>query len=430
MIGSDYVNTSTNLLSPEQFDTTTDSRYNKDEVRCIAEASASQAIMNFMHLLSSDAAIFDNCTKQYSACPDMNGGQAMANRIKAQIKINGQKRWVCGSNVQDLVEKAIEASSSKPDISPLTLQEYAEDYMQRYKANGSIEHNTLTGYIGYLKNHIYPFFGAMPIASITVNDLQDYVNLKAATLSQKSIREHINLLRQIFAAAIEDELVDRNPCLSSRLQIIGSKSIKVMAYTEEEFAELEHLLPFLDGTNKLFLALSLYTGMRQGELFALQWEDIDLTQNLIHVTKAVEWACQNKGTIKSPKTENGVRTIIIIKQLADVLKPLNKPSGYVLTAERQEPDEPMSHQAVKRLNERIENAAKEHGCKTRFLSHRARHTVATFLNNAGADDVSITGIIGHSDVAFTKRQYANTQTVQLQRGMDKFSNYIQKIAAS
>ena len=90
----------------------------------------------------------------------------------------------------------------------------------------------------------------------------------------------------------------------------------------------------------------------------------------------------------------------------------------------------MSHQAVKRLNERIDNAAKKNGCKTRFLSHRARHTVATFLNNAVADDVSITGIIGHSDVAFNKRQYANTQTAQLQHGMNKFSNYIQKIAAS
>ncbi|MBQ4435763.1 MAG: tyrosine-type recombinase/integrase, partial [Clostridia bacterium] len=88
------------------------------------------------------------------------------------------------------------------------------------------------------------------------------------------------------------------------------------------------------------------------------------------------------------------------------------------------------HQGVKRLNERIEQIAEENGIKVKFLSHRARHTIATFLNNAGADDVSITGIIGHSDVAFTKRQYANTQTIQLQRGMDKLSDYIAKIAVS
>ena len=270
----------------------------------------------------------------------------------------------------------------------------------------------------------------MPIGTITVDVLQDYVNKKAQILSQKSIREHLNLMRQIFESAIEDQLIERNPCSSTRLQIVGAKSTKVMAYTEQEYHELERLLDYVTDTEKLFLALSLYTGMRQGELFALQWEDIDLEKDLIHVTKSVEWAAENQGRLKRPKTENGIRTIIIIPQLADVLTELKKESGYVLVADRQKEDEPMSHQGVKRLNERIEQIAEENGIKVKFLSHRARHTIATFLNNAGADDVSITGIIGHSDVAFTKRQYANTQTIQLQRGMDKLSDYIAKIAVS
>ena len=121
---------------------------------------------------------------------------------------------------------------------------------------------------------------------------------------------------------------------------------------------------------------------------------------------------------------------MIIPQLEVILKRLKQPTGYVLTSERQKDDGPMSHQGVKRLNERIRQISKANGIKTEFLSHRARHTIATFLNNAGADDVSITGIIGHSDVAFTKRQYANTQTIQLQRGMNKLSDYIAQIAAS
>ncbi len=146
-------------------------------------------------------------------------------------------------------------------------------------------------------------------------------------------------------------------------------------------------------------------------------------------TKAVEWAAQNKGCIKKPKTENGIRDIVIIRQLADILIPLKQSSGYVLRAERQKENEPMSRQGVKRLNERIGNIAKDNGIKVKFLSHYARHTLATFLNNAGADDVSITGIIGHSDVAFTKRQYANTQTRQLERGMERLSEYIAQISA-
>ena len=415
----------TNTIPAGRIDTATIAGYNEDDVRRIAQEAAQKAVAGFMSMMvSGGLAQLDNCMEQDAACPDENGGQAMASRIKAKISVNGKDLWITGHTIQELVSNALEANQNANKPVSVTFQEYADKYIKRYKSNGSVERNTQIGYLGYLKNHLYPFLGNMPIESITVDVIQDYINQKAETHSQKSIREHINLMRQIFDAAVEDNLIDRNPCTSSRLQIVGSKSTKVMAYTEEEFGELERLIGFLDGTEKLFVAMSLYTGMRQGELFALQWEDIDLQNNLIHVSKAVEWPGQNRGMIKEPKTENGIRIIVIIPKLAAFLKSMQHDTGYVLTADRQKDNEPMSHQAVKRLNERIGIVAKENGINVHFLSHRARHTVATFMNNAGADDVSITGIIGHSDVAFTKRQYANTQTTQLQRGMAKFADYI------
>ncbi len=248
-------------------------------------------------------------------------------------------------------------------------------------------------------------------------------------LTSKTIKEHLNLLRPIFEAAIEDGLIVKNPCTSTRVKIIGRKSKKVLAYTEAEFKQLEYLISRLDGSAKLFLALSLYTGMRQGEQFALRWENIDLDANVLQVTQAVAWPAQNQGIIKTPKTANGIRSIIIIPQLADILKQEYRPSGYVLTAAHETSDKPMTQQAVKCLKQKIADTAKANKISIRFLSHRARHTVATFMNNAGADDVSITGIIGHSDVAFTKRQYANVQKEQLERGMERFSNFVASIPA-
>ena len=88
-----------------------------------------------------------------------------------------------------------------------------------------------------------------------------------------------------------------------------------------------------------------------------------------------------------------------------------------------------TQQAVKCLKQKIADTAKANKILVNFLSHRARHTLATFMNNAGADDVSITGIIGHSDVAFTKRQYANVQKEQIERGMERFSNFVASIPA-
>jgi len=329
------------------------------------------------------------------------------NMSQVKVTINGKDQW-------------IETAA----VSQRTFRDYAEEYIHLYKENGSVQKNTLVGYNGYMKNHLLPFFGDMPLSDITPNRLQQYINLKSKQYTVKTISEHLNLLRPIFDAAVEDGLIPFNVCNSQRIKLVGRKSEKVLAYTEEEFKELESLLPRLTGTNQLFLALSLYTGMRQGELFALRWTDIYLDYDLIDVTKSVEWPGRNKGEIKEPKTDNGYRKICIMPQLHAILAAADCKDGYVLKGARQKSDEPMSHQAVKRLNDRINQAAEKYGIQTRFLSHRARHTIATFMNNAGVDDVTITHTVGHSDASFTRRQYMNHQAKQVRRGMDRLSKYL------
>ena len=348
----------------------------------------------------------------------------MTSRIKAKITINGQAQWVCGESAQKLADNIMNITSQPKHVKSITFAEYANKYFSLYKTNGSIEMNTLVGYRSYMKNHLEPFFGSRPINTISIDDVQRYINERAPVLASKTIKEHLNLLSPIFDAAIEDGLIVKNPCTSKRIRIIGQKSKKVLAYTEEEYKQLESLLFFLDGSAQIFLALSLYTGMRQGEQFALRWESIDLDTKKLRVTQAVAWPSQNQGIIKSPKTDSGNRTIIIIPQLEKILRRHVRPSGFLLTSAHNNPDKPMTQQAVKCLKQKIADTAKAQNIPVRFLSHRARHTVATFMNNAGADDVTITGIIGHSDVAFTKRQYANTQITQLERGMERFSNFV------
>lgn len=328
-------------------------------------------------------------------------------------------------SVKAILEKR--KSSVQKEEGSMLFKDYAEEYLHLYKENGSIQKNTLVGYKGYLNNHLLPFFGEMRISDITPNALQKYINLKSKDYAAKTINEHLLLLRPILDAAVEDELIRFNPCNSHRIKLVGQKSKKVTAYTEEEFKQLEDQLSNLTGVSKLFLALSLYTGMRQGEMFALQWTDIDLEHSCIHIDKAVEWPAKNKGELKEPKTENGYRTIYIIPQLLVVLSEQYCTEGYVLTSPRQKPGEPMSHQAVKRLNDRINDALASNDCSVRFLSHKARHTVATFMNNAGVDDVSITSTIGHSDASFTRRQYMNRQDRQVKRGMSRFAQYLNEI---
>ena len=386
--------------------------YTLDEV-------AQTAAMKALEMFAPKLAQLDNAIRELSVRQER-----IDDMLKYKAKISDH--WITAASMQELADKAIQASQHQLSDAP-AFSAYAEKFIATYKSNGSIQKNTLVGYRGYLNNHLYPIFCETPIDRIGVDDIQRYINDKSKTLSKKTIREQLQLLSMILSAAEEDHLIDRNPCESKRLQVVGKSSHKVDAYTEEEYKAFESLLPSLPETPQLFLALSLYTGMRQGEQFALRWERIDFDKRLINVCESIEWPAQNKPIVKPPKTDNGIRHIPIVPQLEAILLKFRQHSGYILKAKRQHEDLPMTRQAVKRLNDRLNQLAAANGIKTKFLSHRARHTVATILNNIGADDVSLTSVLGHADVSFTKRQYVTSQDQQIQQSMAAFSRHLLRL---
>ena len=202
---------------------------------------------------------------QNRLCRPTDGGIESMARLK--VKING--RWVTGENAQQLVNNVL--CSQSAGNSGQTVREYSERFIKLFKSNGAIEQNTLVGYKGYLKNHIYPALGDMDIQEITADGVQEYINGKADKLSEKTIKEHIRLMSAIFDGAVEDELISKNPFKSKRLKIIGRESKAVEAYTEDEYRNFEReVLPRLEGSTQLFAAITIYTGMRRGEICALR----------------------------------------------------------------------------------------------------------------------------------------------------------------
>ena len=358
-----------------------------------------------------------------SVSPDDGGIESMA-RLKA--KING--RWVTGESAQQLVNNAL--CSQSTGNSGQTVREDSERFIKLFKSNGAIERNTLVGYKSYLKNHIFPAMGDMDIQEITVDAVQEYINGKAERLSGKTIKEHIRLMSAIFDGAVEDELITKNPFKSKRLKITGKESKAVEAYTEDEYRDFEReVLPRLEGSTQLFAAITIYTGMRRGEICALRWEDIDLDGKRIHVSKAVAWPCQNEGIIKEPKTKNGIRHVVIIPQLFFILKRHQQETGFLIHGQRSKEDKPITEQALKNLYDRIGKATAESGIAFDFgsINRRGRHTIATFMNNADVDEKTIESQLGHHKVEFTRERYMNAQAKQEQRGMDKLASYMTEL---
>lgn len=343
----------------------------------------------------------------------------------ARLKANINGRWVTGETAQQLVDNALEKQRTTQRTP--TVQACAEEYIRLY-TDGDIEKNTLVGYRGYLKNHIFPAMGGKHIDEITVATVQNYINTKAERLAAKTVKEHINFMATVFDGPTEDGIIPRNPFRSKRLRIKGKKSTAVNAYSEDEYRAFETVvLPSLDESAQLFAAITLYTGMRRGEICALRWEDIDLEAKKIIITKSVAWPCQNQGIIKEPKTKNGFRHPVILPQLLFILKRHARQSGYLIKGRRPTgKDEPITEQALKNLYDRIDKATQESGITFDFRSfnRRGRHTVATFMNNADLDDKTIESQLGHYNADFTRQTYMNAQEKQIARGMEKLADYL------
>ena len=145
------------------------------------------------------------------------------------------------------------------------FQAYAEAYMTRYKLR-KIGANTMVGYRSYLTNHLYPNFGDLPIDSITVDRVQDFMLLEADNGKAKaSINRIMQLLTQIMDSAVEDELILKNPCKSKRLYNPSEKQCKVLPYSPGTYKQMERLLPLLPtDTDKLYLGLSMYAPSSSG----------------------------------------------------------------------------------------------------------------------------------------------------------------------
>ncbi|KAA2596831.1 site-specific integrase, partial [Alistipes onderdonkii] len=169
--------------------------------------------------------------------------------------------------------------------------------------------------------------------------------------------------------------------------------------------------------------LALCTGMRIGEVCALQWEDVDFTQRIITVRHTVGriYNCELKTTERihtSPKTKNSCREIPISKQLFQSLKTVRKQSQspYVVGTSTQS-KEPRSYRdyfsrLLKRLN------------IPHLVFHGLRHTFATRCIESQCDYKTVSVILGHSNVATTLNLYVHPNLSQKKKCIDRMSKFL------
>lgn len=280
-------------------------------------------------------------------------------------------------------------------------------------------HSTYIKYENIYKSHLEEFSGSCLLSDTPNQELQKRIS---DHLSQKGMSESIRksivcIANQILAFANKKYSV----CVPL-LKQTGTKSAKKTAQTFSK-AEQSRLFACVNGSKdcfKLAILLSLYTGMRLGELCALKWTDFDFQDMTVTVSRTVQRIAVEGHATKTilmetdPKSECSQRMIPLPADLVHLLKEFHGQQPYVFGRGR--PFEPRTMQY------QFQRILKEAGIDNRNF-HSLRHTFATNCVESGMDVKTLSVILGHSDVRITLNRYVHPTMDSRREQMNRLPDF-------
>ena len=292
---------------------------------------------------------------------------------------------------------------------------------------------TQVNYEERIYKHIIPEIGDIPLDKLTQNDLQQfYTRLKTSGrlinvekfgpgLSDRMVRVcHANCSAAL-KRAVQEGLIRFNPAAGCKLP--PKKSGEMQVLTQEEMQRFLAQAK-VDGYYELFL-LELGTGLRMGEILALQWSDLNFKTGELRITKSVT-VIKGETVITEPKTKSSIRSIILPPSLLKVLElyKISVDSRWMFPSRFKE-DAPIgASNVLQRMKQTLERA----GCKVvRF--HDLRHTFATMALEHGMDVKTLSTIIGHVSSATTLDIYSHVTDIMQKQAAVKIDRQIGKTDA-
>jgi integrase len=234
------------------------------------------------------------------------------------------------AEVKEKLKKAIEENVGIDygRAKTYTVGTWLEVWMENY-AKVKLRPSTFKTSQGFLKNHIKPQIGSVPLAELTSLDLQRFykhlldggrvdrieAKKKPKGLAPKTVRSIHQMICSAYNLAIEQCLVTKNPTQGCALPKVEHKEMKTLTADQLStfFREARD-----SGVYELYY-LDLATGLRRGELLGLKWADVDLDRGVLKIQRAI--SRQNGKVVEVPlKTKNAYRTLPLSADAIDVLK--------------------------------------------------------------------------------------------------------------
>jgi len=271
----------------------------------------------------------------------------------------------------------------------------------------SIKESSYNKYLTSIENNIIPHLGNIDIKKLKDSDIYNYFNTeKILSLSDSTRKILYIIITSSLNYSIENKYIKSFPKLNVKLK---APKHRVIYFTQKEQSIFEKYILDNMSLNNLGLLLALYTGIRIGELCALQWKDIDFINNTISITKTVQRVknkekdskLKTKLIVTPPKTEHSIRTIPVPKFVMSILKEYKKDNEIFIFNDS---NNPKDTRAFEKYFERVLKK-----CKIKNLNfHSLRHTFATRSRESGMDIKILSELLGHSSYKITLEIYVHT----------------------
>ena len=320
---------------------------------------------------------------------------------------------------------AVPVAESKDDV--LKFESLLDKWLENSKIK--LKESSYVKYFNFINRHIKPSLGEYPLSDITSEALNTFAadKLKSGKigveggLSEKTVRDIMTLIKSALQFAQIENLL---PGVNFNLTLPREKKTDMRVLSKDEQTSLEkHLCADIDAS-KLGVLICLYSGLRIGEVCALKWGDISLSENTLTVSRTMqrlqtlddESSAKTKITVTIPKSDCSLRVIPLPDCLTEKLKSFYpaSPNAFVLTGDEARFIEPRTY----------ENHFKSYvtACGIKDANfHSTRHTFATRCVEVGFEIKSLSEILGHANVKITLDRYVHPSFDLKRSNMNKLN---------
>lgn len=272
----------------------------------------------------------------------------------------------------------------------ITLEELYHRWLPAHTANTNPSQSTLDSYANSFKHLALLHYE--PIQNLKYADYQKIIDsMRKNGLSYSSLKKVRSLISLLEKYAVKIELI--NKCYAPLLSIGKNKAVRPHSPFSRQ--KINRLWANIDEPGVDTVLILLYTGMRVGEMLNLQKADVNLRQGYIRITKS--------------KTVSGIRTLPIHHRIAPLIASRMKSLGPNLVSYSE--GSPYDYSRYCILWREVMHSINANSHTT----HDCRHTVATLLDNAGANETAKRRILGHAGGDVTERVYTHKGLRQLRK---------------